>query len=93
MFMFIIISLSCPWVFKQENNLLMKTDFCYSDHQSSLKRDREGKSLPSPTYPDEHVGKKNAMTVETFSTTATLRTEERPRCREVAVIGGSTVYF
>ena len=26
----------------------MKTDFCYSDHQSSLKRDRAGKSLPSP---------------------------------------------
>ena len=49
--MFIIISLSCPRFFKQGNNLL--------NNQSSLKRDRGGKLyLPSPTYPDEHIGKR-----------------------------------
>ena len=36
MFMFIIISLSFPRVFKQGNNLLMKTDFCYSDVTNHL---------------------------------------------------------
>ena len=92
--MFIIISLSCPRVFKQGNNLLMKTDFCYSDHQSSLKRDRGGKSLPSP--PPRILTStlvKECNDSGNLSTTATLRTGERGRCREVAVRGGSTVYF